>query len=79
MTASEYLTIIGYDDETGETRCEIVPYDLAGGDPHLAALRHTARRSQAGEYAVFAVLRGACQLLVTQQSLQLYTERLLAK
>jgi hypothetical protein len=76
---AECYTIIGRYDDTGETTVAVIPYDAASGDPHLAALRHTGDLSEEGEFEVVAVLRGPCEVLVTQQSLRLYAERLLAK
>ncbi len=78
-TVPECYTIIGRYADTGETTLAVVPYDPSVGDPHMAALRHTGELSEEGEFEVVAVLRGKCDLLVTQQSLRLYCERLLAK
>ncbi len=77
--ATECYTIIGRYDDTGETTVAVVPYDASTGDPHMTALRHTGELSAEGEFEVVAVLRGRSDLLVTQQSLRLYCERLLAK
>lgn len=77
MTASDCYTIIGRYDDTGETTIAVLPYDAASGDPHVAALRHTAALSEHGEFEVVAVLRGKCDVLVTQQSLRLFAERIL--
>jgi hypothetical protein len=76
--AGDDVTIIGRFDDTGEVTVAVVPCDPAAGDPHLAALRHTAALSQRGEFEVVAVLRGRCAVLVTQQSLRLFARRLLA-
>jgi hypothetical protein len=78
MLDSECYTIIGRYDDTGDTSVSVVPYDTASGDPHMAALRHTARLSEAGEFEVIAVLRGQPPVLVTQQSLRLFAQRILA-
>jgi hypothetical protein len=75
MTPSDCYTIIGRYDDTGETTVAVLPYDATSGDPHVAALRHTADLSEHGE--VVAVLRGKCDVLVTQQSLRLFAERIL--
>ena len=75
---AEWYTIIGRYDDTGDTTVTVIPYDLASGDPHLAALRHVADLSDHGEFEVVAVMRGRCSVLVTHQSLRLYAERLLA-
>lgn len=77
MTLSDCYTIIGRYDDTGETTVAVLPYDSASGDPHVAALRHTADLSERGEFEVVAVLRGRCDVLVTQQSLRLFAERIL--
>jgi hypothetical protein len=77
MTQSDSYTIIGRYDDTGETTIAVVAYDATSGDPHVAALRHTADLSDHGEFAVVAVLRGSCEVLVTQQSLRLFAERIL--
>ena len=74
-----YLTIIGRYDDSGDTTVALVPWKEGAGDPHLAALRHTGQLSEDGEFSVVAVLLGRCQVLVTQQSLQLYTEKLLSQ
>jgi hypothetical protein len=76
--SDEFYTIIGRFDDTGHTTVSVIPYDASSGDPHLAALRHTGELSEGGEFEVVAVIRGKCDVLVTQQSLQLYAERLLA-
>lgn len=77
--AEGYLTIIGRYDDSGDTTVAVVPWEGGAVDPHMAALRHTGQLSEAGEFSVVAVLRGRCQVLVTQQSLSLYAERLLGK
>ena len=77
MSASDFYTIIGRYDDTGDTTVAVVPYDGASGDPHVAALRHTADLSEHGEFEVIAVLRGKGDVLVTQQSLRLFAERVL--
>jgi len=74
----EDVTIIGRFDDSGEVTVAVLPCDGGTGDPHLAALRHTAELSQRGEFEVVAVLRGRCAVLVTQQSLRLFARRLLA-
>jgi hypothetical protein len=79
MSEDEHYTIIGRYDDTGDTTVVVVPYDATSGDPHVAALRHTAELSESGEFEVVAVLRGKPDVLVTQQSLRLFTERLMAK
>lgn len=73
---AEYYTIIGRYDDTGDTTVAVLAYDKATGHPHVAALRHTAELSARGEFEVIAVLRGRCEVLVTQQSLRVYTRRL---
>jgi hypothetical protein len=77
MSASDFYTIIGRFDDTGETTVTVLPYDSSCGDPHVAALRHTADLSEQGEFEVVAVLRGKSDILVTQQSLRLFAERIL--
>lgn len=75
----EYYTVIGRYDDSGETTVAVLPFDASAGDPHMAALRHTGQLSEQGEFEVVAVLRGKCEVLVTQQSLRLFAERLLSK
>ena len=75
----ECYTVIGRYDDTGETTVAVLPFDESSGDPHMAAVRHTGQLSEQGEFEVVAVLRGKCEVLVTQQSLRLFAERLLAK
>jgi hypothetical protein len=77
MSVSDFYTIIGRYDDTGETTVSVLPYDAASGDPHVAALRHTAELSEHGEFEVVAVMRGKGEVLVTQQSLRLFAERIL--
>ncbi|MTJ81584.1 MAG: hypothetical protein F8N37_11260 [Telmatospirillum sp.] len=77
MSARDYLTIVGRDDDTGEATVVVVAYDPVVGDPHMTALRHTAEMSDHGEFEVVAVFRGQCDLLVTQQSLRLFASRIL--
>ncbi len=77
MDDSEFFTIIGRYDDTGETTVAVLSYDPVKGDPHAAALRHTADLSEQGEFEVVAVLRGRCDVMVTQQSLRLFAERIL--
>lgn len=71
------FTIIGRYEDSGETTVAFVPRDLANEEPHAAALRHTARHSDGGQFEIVAVLAGQCPPLVTQQSLRLYAERLM--
>jgi len=68
-------TVIGRFDDTGDTTIAVIARDAANSDPHWVALRHTGEISEAGEFEVVAVLRGRCEVLVTQQSLRLFTER----
>ena len=77
--ATECYTIIGRYADTGEATVAVVPYDSISGDPHMAALRHTAQVAELAEFEVVAVLRGKCEVLVTQQSLRLFAEALLSK
>lgn len=77
--AGGYLTIIGRYDDSGDTTVAVVPWEEGAADPHMAALRHTGQLSEGGEFSVVAVLGGRCRVLVTQQSLQLFTERLLSR
>lgn len=77
--AGEYYTIIGRYADTGEATVAVVPYDAISGDPHLAALRHTARVAELAEFEVVAVLRGKCEVMVTQQSLRLFAEAIVSK
>jgi hypothetical protein len=78
-TPPEVYTIIGRYEDSGDTTVTLVPRDAATEDPHMAALRHTGDLSEAGEFEVVAVLRGPCDVLVTQQSLRIFAERLLAQ
>jgi hypothetical protein len=73
------FTIIGRYDDSGDATIAVIQRDSANGDPHWAALRHTAELSEEGEFEVVALLRGRCEVLVTQQSLRLFAERLLAE
>jgi len=77
MMASDFYTIIGRYDDTGEATVTVLSYDATSGDPHVAALRHMADLSEHGEFEVVAVLRGKTDVLVTQQSLRLFAERVL--
>jgi hypothetical protein len=77
--ALECYTIIGRYDDTGDVTVVVVPRDAANADPHWAALRHTGSLSEDGEFEVVAVLRGCCDVLVTQQSLRLFSQRQLAR
>lgn len=79
MTAAEYYTIIGRYDDTGDTTVLSIPYDASAGDPHVAALRHTAQLSDRGNFEVVAVLRGQCEVLVTQQSLRVFIRRMFSR
>jgi len=72
------FTIIGRYDDSGDTTISVVSRDALNGDPHWAALKHTGELSDEGEFEVVALLRGRCEVLVTQQSLRLFAERLLA-
>jgi hypothetical protein len=76
--AEDCFTIIGRYDDSGETTLTVVRRDAEHADPHWTALKHTAELSEAGEFEVIALLRGRCEILVTQQSLRLFAERLLA-
>jgi hypothetical protein len=79
MGEQEHYTIIGRYADTADTTVVVIPYDALSGDPHLAALRHTADLSENGEFEVVAVLRGRPDVLVTQQSLRLFADRLMAR
>lgn len=80
MSASvEYYTIIGRYEDTGDTTVTVLPHDPACADPHLLALRHTAALSTDGEFEVVAVLKGRCDVLVTQQSLRLFVDRVIGR
>ncbi|MDR3439228.1 hypothetical protein [Telmatospirillum sp.] len=79
MDANDFFTIIGRYDDTGETTVAVLPYDPAKGDPHMVALRHTAELSERGEFEVVAVMRGRCDVLVTQQSLRLFADRIMRR
>jgi hypothetical protein len=72
-------TIIGRYDDSGHATVAIIERDMDHADPHWAALRHTADLSDEAEFEVVAVLKGRVEVLVTQQSLRLYTERLMAE
>lgn len=76
--AEDCFTIIGRYDDSGEATIAVVARSEETSDPHWAALRHTGTMSEAGEFEVVALLRGRCEVLVTQQSLRLFAERLLA-
>lgn len=73
------FTIIGRYDDSGETTVAVIKRDADNSDPHWTALRHTGELSENGEFEVVALLRGRCDVLVTQQSLRLFAERLLAE
>jgi len=73
------FTIIGRYDDSGETTVAVIRRDGEHADPHWTALKHTALLSEQGEFEVVALLRGRCEVLVTQQSLRLFAERLLAQ
>jgi len=72
------FTIIGRYDDSGETTLTVIQRDAEHADPHWTALKHTADLSENGEFEVIALLRGRCEILVTQQSLRLFAERLMA-
>jgi hypothetical protein len=72
------FTGIGRYDDSGDTTIAVIGRDAANSDPHWAALRHTGEMSDSGEFEVVALLRGRCEVLVTQQSLRLFAERQLA-
>ena len=76
---SDCYTIIGRYDDSGHATVAVIDRDADHADPHWAALRHTADLSDEAEFEVVAVLRGRVEVLVTQQSLRLYTERLMAE
>jgi len=76
--SEDCFTIIGRYDDSGETTVAVIQRDADHADPHWTALKHTAELSEAGEFEVVALLRGRCDILVTQQSLRLFAERLLA-
>ena len=65
-------------EDSGEATVTVVPYRPEKGDPHMVALQHAAELFDDGGYEVVAVLMGRCHALVTQQSLRIYAERLLA-
>jgi hypothetical protein len=73
------FTVIGRYDDSGETTVAVIQRDSDHADPHWTALKHTAALSEEGEFEVVALLRGRCEILVTQQSLRLFAERLLAQ
>jgi hypothetical protein len=73
------FTVIGRYDDSGETTVAVIQRDAEHADPHWTALKHTAALSEQGEFEVVALLRGRCEVLVTQQSLRLFAERLLAE
>ncbi len=75
----ECYTIIGRYDDSGHATVAIIGRDADHADPHWVALRHTADLSDEAEFEVVVVLRGRVDVLVTQQSLRLYTERLMAE
>jgi hypothetical protein len=77
MDEREYVTIVGRFDDTGETTVASIAFDPVVGDPHVMALRHTAELSDHGEFEVVAVMRGHCDVLVTQQSLRVFADRLM--
>ena len=75
----DYFTIIGRYDDSGDATVTVVARDAANSDPHWAALKLTGELSEEGEFEVVALLKGRCDVLVTQQSLRLFSERLLAR
>jgi hypothetical protein len=77
--SEDCFTIIGRFEDSGETSIAVIQRDADHADPHWAALKHTARLSDSGDFEVVALLRGRCDILVTQQSLRLFAERLLAQ
>ena len=74
---NDCYTIIGRFDDSGHATVAVIERTVDHADPHWTALRHTADLSDDAEFEVVAVLRGRVEVLVTQQSLRLYTERLL--
>ena len=70
-------TVIGFYDDSGDTTVSVIPRDAAHADPHWAALRHAGDFSRHGEFEIVALLKGRVEILVTQQSLRVYAERLL--
>jgi hypothetical protein len=74
---NDCYTIIGRFDDSGHATVAVVERTADHADPHWTALRHTADLSDDAEFEVVAVLKGRVEVLVTQQSLRLYTERLL--
>ena len=75
---ADCYTIIGRFDDSGHATVAIIDRDAEHADPHWTALRHAADLSDEAEFEVVAVLKGRVEVLVTQQSLRLYTERLMA-
>jgi hypothetical protein len=73
------FTIIGRFDDSGEATVTVIERDAVNQDPHWVALKHTGDLSESGEFEVVALLRGRCEVLVTQQSLRLFSDRLLAE
>jgi hypothetical protein len=76
---AECYTIIGRYDDSGHATVAFIDRTADFTDPHWTALRHTADLTDDAEFEVVAVLKGRVEVLVTQQSLRLYTERLMAE
>lgn len=76
---NDYYTIIGRFDDSGHATVAVIERDADHADPHWTALRHTADLSEDAEFEVVAVVKGRVEVLVTQQSLRLYTERLMSE
>lgn len=77
---NDCYTIIGRFDDSGHATVAIIERDADHADPHWTALRHTADLTDDdAEFEVVAVVKGRVEVLVTQQSLRLYTERLMSE
>lgn len=78
MDGQDYCTIIGRYDDSGEATVIVVPVTPGDGDPHMLALRQIGAYAAEETFEVVAVLKGKCDVLVTQQSLRIFAERYLA-
>lgn len=74
---TEYCTVIGLFADSGETSVTVVPVTAEASDPHLIALRQIGELADEEDFEIVAVLRGRCEVLVTQQSLRVYAHRVL--
>jgi hypothetical protein len=74
---TEFYTIIGRFEDSGDTMAMTIERHEKNEDPHMAALQYMASLSDLRQFEIIALLEGRCNVLVTQQSLSIFMNRII--